>query len=1061
MKKIITFFIKYPVATNIIIMTFVIFGFLGAKQLKSSFFPLSDSKLIRIQIIYPGASPEEMEEGVVLKIEDNLKGIVGVDRVTSTSQENSASINVEIEMDKDVDVVLADVKNAVDRVPSFPVGMEPPIISKIEVMRETISFSVSGKNMSLKALKKYARDIENDLRGMTGISQVKLSGFPAEEIEIAVRENDLRGYRMSFAEVANAVRKSNILMTGGNIKTNEEDYLIRASNRHYYGDELDNIVIRTNPDGTIIRLKDIAVTRDTWSEVPDRLYFNREKAINLTISNTKSEDLIGSAKKIKKYIKKFNLQHDNVHLSVSSDSSIVLEQRTKLLTKNAMYGVLLVLLFLALFLNTKLAFWVAAGMPIAFFGMFAVVAYMGVTINVLSLFGMIVVIGILVDDGIVIGENIYHHFEQGKTPVQAAIDGALEVMAPVVSAVLTTMIAFSTFYFLDGRVGVFFGEVATVVLLTLGISMVEAFLILPAHIAHSGALEAKDKKRNAIGRFFAKINQVAEKGLYRFRDVIYGPSLKFFLKYKSLGIAIPLALVIFSMMGGVKGGLVKTAFFPQVASDRVTVKLNMPQGTNEAITDSILKVIEDKVWEVSAEFTERQTGHLSVVDNTIRRVGPGSSKGSLQINLLPGESRNFASDEITKVIRERVGTFPSAESLSFGSGGHIGGSPIAISLLGHDIQQLKAAKEELKLALETMPKLKDITDTDPKGIKEVKIKLKDNAYLLGLSLQSVMAQIRSGFFGAEVQRFQRGQDEIKVWVRYAKSDRSSIQNLDNMWIVTPKGNRVPFSEIATYYIERGQVSIRHLEGKREIRVSADLISMKESATELLDDIKADIMPGLLDKYKSVSVLYEGQNREAARTKDSAKRVGIAILIMIYLVIAFTFRSYSQPFLLMIMIPFSLVGVVWGHYLHGYKVNLLSWLGIIALIGIMVNDGLVLIEKFNTNLKNGLKFDDALYEAGMSRFRAIFLTTITTFAGLFPLLMERSRQAQFLKPMAASISYGIIVATVLTLVMLPVLISIVNDIKVFFKWLFTGNTITKEEVERAIKELKHENDEHLT
>lgn len=1061
MKKLISFFIKYPVSTNVFILAFVIFGFLGAKQLRSSFFPLSDSKLIRIQVIYPGASPEEMEEGIVLKIEDNLKGIVGVDRVTSKSRENSAILNVEIEMDKDVDVVLADVKNAVDRVPSFPVGMEPPIISKIEVTRETISFSISGDDLSLKTLKQYAREIENHLRGMKGISQVKLSGFPAEEIEIAVRENDLRGYHLSFGEVANAVRKTNILMTGGNIRTDEEDFLIRASNRVYFGDEMENIVVRTNSDGTVIYLKDIASIRDRWSEVPDRLFFNRSKAINVTVNNTKSEDLISSATAVKKYIKQFNEEHDNIQLNISSDSSIVLSQRTQLLLKNAMYGVLLVLLFLALFLNAKLAFWVAAGMPIAFFGMFAVIAYMGVTINVLSLFGMIIVIGILVDDGIVIGENIYHHFEKGKGPIQAAIDGALEVVAPVVSAIITTMIAFSTFYFLDGRIGTFFGEVATVVLLTLGISLVEAFLILPAHIAHSGALVRKDKKQNLIGRFFTKVNRASEKSLFAFRDAVYGPSLKFFLKYKSLGVAIPLALLIFSIMGGIKGGIVKTAFFPSVASDRIIVTLNMPQGTNEHLTDSILTQIENKAWEVGQEFTERQTGNISVIDNTIRRVGPGSATGSLIINLLPGESRDFASHEITSAVREKVGAVHGVESLTFGSGGHIGGSPIAISLLGHNIGELKAAKEELKTAMHGMPALKDITDTDPAGIKEVKIKLKDNAYLLGLNLQTVMAQVRSGFFGAEIQRFQRGQDEIKVWVRYAKEDRSSIQNLDKMWIVTPKGNRVPFSEIASYYIERGQVSINHLDGKREIRISSDLISLHESPTEKMEEIKTNIIPGILAKYPTVSVLYEGQNREAQKTKNSAQRVGLAILFAIYLVIAFTFRSYSQPFLLMLLVPFSLIGVVWGHYIHGFKVNILSWLGIIALIGIMVNDGLVLIEKFNSYLKDGMKYDDALYNAGMSRFRAIFLTTITTFVGLAPLLMEKSRQAQFLKPMAASISYGIIVATALTLVMLPVLLSIVNDIKVFFKWLLTGRHISKEEVERAIIELKHENDEHLS
>jgi multidrug efflux pump subunit AcrB len=474
MKKIISYFIKFPVAVNVIIFAFLIFGTIGAMSIKSSFFPLAESKLISINLIYPGASPAEMEEGVVLKIEDNLKGIVGVERVTSISQENSARISVETIRGKNIDVVLADVKNAVDRVPSFPSGMEPPIIAKVETTRPTISFTLSGDNIPLRTLKQYAREVENDLRSIEGISQVSISGFPDEEIAISVRENDLRAYNLSFQDVANAVSKTNILITGGNIKTSAEDYLIRANNRSYYGDELLSIIVRAELNGDIIRLKDVADIEDTWSETPDRSYFNNKNAINISVSNTNSEDLIVSAENVRQYIDKFNQQYDNVQLDVSSDSSITLNQRTQLLIKNAAMGVLLVLLFLAIFLNARLAFWVAVGIPISFFGMFIFAAQLGVTINVLSLFGMIIVIGILVDDAIVIGENIYHHYEKGKSPIRAAIDGTIEVLPPVISALLTTMIAFSTFFFLEGRIGEFFGEVSVVVILTLLVSIIEA-----------------------------------------------------------------------------------------------------------------------------------------------------------------------------------------------------------------------------------------------------------------------------------------------------------------------------------------------------------------------------------------------------------------------------------------------------------------------------------------------------------------------------------------------------------------------------------------------------------
>ena len=1064
MKKIITYFIKYPVAVNVFIIAFVAFGIIGAINMKSSFFPLVDSQLIRISLVYPGASPAEMEEGVVLKIEDNLKGIVGVERVTSVSRENSANVNVEVVKGKNIDVVLSDVKNAVDRVPSFPSGMEPPVIAKVESTRPTISFTISGHNLSLKALKQYARKVETDIRAIEGISQIELSGFPEEEIEIALRESDLRAFNLSFTEVANAVRNSNILITGGNIKTAEEDYLIRASNRSYYGIELQNLIVRTQPNGTIIRLKDIAELRDTWSENPDRLFYNNNLAIDITVSNTNNEDLISTADNIKVYIEKYNQQQQNVQLSVTSDRSTTLKGRTELLAKNAVSGILLVLFFLALFLNLRLAIWVAAGLPIAFFGMFVFAGQFNVTINVLSLFGMIIVIGILVDDGIVIGENIYHHYyDLGKSKIKAAIDGTMEVIPPIVSAILTTIIAFSTFFFVDGRIGSFFGEVSTIVLLTLSVSLIEALIILPAHIAHSKALDrrrlenGKEVKRNGIDALFSTINKGADNLLCKFRDKYYLPVLQFSLQNKFFVFCLFIATLLISF-SSLKAGIIKSSFFPRIASDQVQISLNMPQGTNEKITDSIISSIEEKVWIINEEYTKKQTGNQQVVENVIKRVGPGSANASLDVNLLPGESRDFSSPEITNAIQELVGKVYGVESLIFGSGGNFGGSPVAVSLLGNNIAELKAVKEELKQELENNSLLKDVADNDPSGIKEVRVQLKDNAYLLGLNLQSVMAEVRNGFFGFQAQRFQRGQDEIKVWVRYDKKDRSSIKNLDDMRILTPAGTRIPFSEIATYTIERGDIAINHLEGKREIQITADLKDLTASETAILDNIKTNIMPEILSKYPTVTPLYEGQNREAKKTTDSVNVVWPIILLLIYIVIAFTFRSYSQPILLIIMIPFSMIGVIWGHYIHSFSIGILSFLGIIALIGIMVNDGLVLIGKFNSFLKEGVKYDDALIMAGQSRFRAIFLTTLTTVAGLAPLIFEKSRQAQFLIPMAISIAYGIAIATILTLLMLPMMLSVSNSIKVHIKWLITGNKITKEEVERAIIESKFDEDE---
>ncbi|MGJ8684897.1 MAG: efflux RND transporter permease subunit [Nonlabens sp.] len=1062
MRKIITYFIKHHVAVNVVIAAFAIFGIMGMLSLKSSFFPLVDSQIITINVVYPGASPQEIEEGVVLKVEDNLKGLEGVDRVTSASRENAGSIVVEILKGYDIDFMLLEVKNAVDRVSSFPVGMEPLVVAKQENSRPTITFALSGNNIPLATLKQLARDVENDLRAIDGISQISISGYPAEEIEIAVNENSLLGYNLTFQEVADAVSNSNIITTGGNIKTDVEEYLIRANNRSYYGDELNYIPVRTSADGTTVFLKDVAIVRDRFAETPNASYFNGNLSVSITVTSTNSEDLISSADSVKEYIEEYNQRFTNAQLYIVSDRSTTLNQRTALLTENAIIGMLLVLLFLSVFLNTRLAFWVAFGLPIAFLGMFIFAGHFDVTINVLSLFGMIIVIGILVDDGIVIAENIYQHYEKGKDPITAAVDGTMEVIPPILSAIITTILAFSTFLFLDGRIGNFFSEVSVIVILTLVVSLVEALIILPAHLAHSKALQKQDNKpKTGIAALFQKmrvINEYGDKFMNWMRDKMYAPALRFTLEYKLLVFSFFIAAFILTL-GAMGGGVIGKSLFPRISSDQVSVNLSMPNGTAQHITDSIISSIEDKALVVNEELTEEYLSAAIYGDTTklfenIIKSQTSSSSASLSINLLPGENRP---DELNTAIvanrlRELVGEVPSAESLTFGSGGNFGGSPISISLLSNDITELKAATAELKEIMQQNPQLKDIEDNDPAGIKEIQLDLNDNAYALGLNSRLVMTQVRAAFFGREAQRFQRGQDEIRVWVRYDLDNRNSIKDLDELRITTPSGERVPLRDIASYTIARGDVVINHLEGRREILLTADLKNPDDSNTDIIDNIKANVIPGLQEKYPTISPNYlSGQAREAEKISSSATIPGLTILLLIYFTIAFTFRSGTQPIMLILLIPLSFTAVAWGHWIHGFPVNILSMLGIIALIGIMVNDGLVLIGKFNSLIKEGLGFNEALYEAGKSRFRAIFLTSITTIAGLAPLLLEKSRQAQFLKPMAISISYGIGMATILTLLLLPLFLSFGNNVKVWIHWLRTGETVDKTQVTSIAKE----------
>ena len=1063
MKKVINYFIKYHVAVNVVILAFLLFGVLGVSSLKSSFFPLNESHIVQISVTYPGASPQEIEEGVVLKIEDNLKGLAGVERVTSVSRENSGSITVEVEKERDIDFMLLQVKNAVDRVPSFPSGMEPLVVSKQEQIRSTINFALSGENIPLLTLKKIARQVENDIRAMEGISQIEITGYPEEEIEIAVEENKLLAYKLSFTTVAQAVAKANIIVTGGRLKTAAEEFLIRANNKSYYADELNQIVVASQADGTLIHLADVAEVRDRFSETPNASFINGNLAVNVRISSTNTEDLLSTADKIKAYIKTFNAERDNLQIKILNDQSILLKQRTNLLVENALQGMLLVLIFLSLFLNTRLAFWVAFGLPIAFLGMFIFAPIFNVTINILSLFGMIIVIGILVDDGIVIAENIYQHYERGKSPFRAALDGVLEVIPPVVSAIITTVLAFSLFLFLDSRIGEFFGEVSIVVILTLVVSLVEALIILPAHLAHSKALSKQRKEpKTIIAKSFAQlrvINEFGDRMMQYMRDKIYTPVFEFTLSNRLLTMSLFIA-ALFLTIGSIGGGVVRTSFFPSIASDRVQVTLTMPNGTNEKITDSIISLIEEKSKIVEQELNEKylsETGKTLFV-NRIKTLGNGSSRASLTLNMLPGEERPdiIRASMVSSRLAELVGPVIGAESLVFGSGNNFGGSPVSVSLLSNNIEELKAAKAELKQILLSNDLLKDVTDNDPAGIKEITIQLKDNGYALGLDLQYIIGQVRSGFFGVQAQRFQRGQDEIRIWVRYKKEDRSSITQLEDMKISLPNGERVPLKEIADYTVERGEVLINHLDGRREIQVSADLKNPQDtSATDIMLDLQQNIIPQIQAKYPTISPSYEGQNREASKLSASLASAGIPILILIYMTIAFTFRSFSQPVLLILLVPLSITGVAWGHWIHNFPLNILSILGIIALIGIMVNDGLVLIGRFNNNLRQGMSFDSALINAGKSRFRAIFLTSVTTVAGLAPLLLEKSRQAQFLKPMAISVSYGIAFATLLTLIVLPIFLSFSNQIKVYLKWLSSGDFPTKEAVERALTELKDE------
>ena len=1039
MYSLIKFGIRYPIVVNVVMLVLLLIGFLSFKSVRYTFFPNIPVKVILVDVLFPGASVSEVEEGITYKIEEQLEGVDGIDRVLSSSFQNRASVMVEMKEGFDENRILQEVKNAVDKVNNFPQGIESPIVYKQEQFNFAISFAISGKD-NLLDLKRIAEQFETRLRRKEGISQINLSGFPDREIEIAVNESNLERFELMISDIHQAVQSSNLDVSAGSIKGEREEFLIRASQKGFSARELENIVVRTMTDGSRILLKDVAQISDSWAEVPARNFAHGEPSVVFNVLTTKSEDILFVVDEVKKELALFGEENPQLKTTIINDYSVTLNERIQLLAKNGVIGAVLILIFLAMFLHYRLAFWVALGIPISFLSMFIFFQAFGYTINVISLFGMIIVIGILVDDGVIISENIYRHYEMGKDRIQAAIDGTFEVLPSIISAILTTVIMFSIFFFLSGRVGEVFGDISFVVITTLLVSLVEALFILPAHVAHSKAL-ARGKKKNRFNAFM-------DRNLSKVINKVYGPMLRFIMKVKVAAPAVSIFLFIV-LLGFISNGLVKTTFFPVVEQDNVQIELELPVGTSEDLTIKKLNSIRSQVVKFN-EDNKIDNNDKLVIKEMESSIGPLSHQARLNLILQSATERNLRAYDLISVLRKRLLPVPGAESVLFTSFSPFG-KPVSISLTGENMDELRAVKSELIAGMESLPEVKDITQTDEPGKKEIRLKLKDQAHQLGISLGALMGQIRAGFFGSEVQALQMGDDEVKVWVRYDDQTRRHLTSLDMMRIRTPNGAEYFLQDLAEYEIVRGPLEIKHLDGLREIRVESEISNSKVSVPDLISEIRTTVLPPILERYPGVSVGYEGQSRETAKTAESASKALPVIFILVFAIIALVFRSFSQTFAVLLLIPFSLVGVIFGHWVHGAQIGVLSALGIVALIGVLVNDSLVFISTYNKHLKNGQNIRIALFQTGKERFRPILLTTVTTVAGLSPLILEKSFQAQFLVPMAISLSYGLMMAMFLTLFLLPSLLLFSNDIKFYFRWLWTGKKPNRESLETAVKE----------
>jgi len=1035
MRNLISTFVKYPFYANVIVVILLIAGTFSLVNMKKSFFPERSTTHIFVNVFYPGASPKEMEESITIRVEEALRGLVGIKEVTSSSSENFSSVNIETTGKYDIDETLAEVKNAVDGISSFPTNAEKPIVFKQRAVTQAGFIGLSG-NVDKITLKRIADDIENDLYASGIISQLKVTGLPPLEISVEVSEEDLLRYGLSITEVSAAIRNNNQDISGGLIRNENEEILILSRYRTVDPSTIADIVIRADNEGRSLRIRDVATVKLQFTETPTESLQNGKPSVSFLVNKLGDEDLEEISEYLTNYINDFNEVHENVKLEYTFDFLDMLNSRLNLLYSNGGMGLILVLISLGLFLNIRLSIWVAWGIPASFLGMFVFAAAMGITINMISLFGMILVIGILVDDGIVIAENIYSHFEAGKSPMRAAVDGTMEVVPAVLTSVSTTVVAFSPLFILTGRME-FMYEMAFVVVFSLLISLFEAFFVLPAHIGNSKVLRRSDGSKGQ------KIRKGLEKFVDFLRYSLYGPILKLVIKYKYVVIFSPVFLIMITV-GLLRGGFINYTFFPAMEFDQIHINLAYKPGSGEARTLKTLKSIEEKVWEVNNAIMDEFHDTNSFVAYTFVSLGSsfngaesGAHAGNLFITMRDMEGSPISTSQIATRISEEIGEIPEAEKFSVGGNNHWG-SPVSISLLGKDLEELDHAKAFLLSRLKDFNQLKNITENNSVGKREVRLKLKPKAYLLGLNQMKIASLVRQGFYGDQAQRLQVGKDEVRVWVRYPKSDRLNLSQLENMRIKTPLGN-YPLKELAEYTIERGPVSIKHYNGKREVRIDADLLDLYAPVPPIIAEINKTILPELKAHYPGISVQYQGQQKDSDTAgKEMAKYFMVAFLIMVF-IIMIHFRSFTQGIIILLMIPLGWLGAVWGHGIEGHAVSMLSAWGMVALSGVIINDAVVFLSKYNSLLLEGFYPKEAVFKAGMARFRAIMLTTITTVLGLYPLILEKSFQAQFLIPMSISLAYGVLFGTSFILMFFPSLILVLNDMKRLYKggkrWLF--------------------------
>ena len=1053
MKNIIRWFILNTVAANLLMVFIIIAGIFTLSRLRMEVFPDITIPIINVSVVYPGASPEDIEESICVKVEEQVQGINGLKRITSSSNEGYGSINIEVENGYDIDEVKDEVKSQVDAITSFPDDAEKPTIRSFDGQPEVITIAVHG-HVDEASLLNIAEKVRDEVSELPNITQTRLGKKP-REISIEISENTLQKYGISFDYVANKIRTSSMDVPGGAIETYDGEILIRSKGQAYTGEEFGTIPVLSLADGSTVFLRDIAEIVDGFQDVEYDIKFNSEPALLIRVYRTGEQNALDIADAVHGYIKKKNpVMPPGVSLTTMKDESVILRGRIELLTENAYLGLGLVLIVLALFLKPKLAAWVSLGIPISFMGGFWLLPLFDVSINMISLFTFILVLGIVVDDAIVVGENIHIYLKRGLSGVDAALEGAYQVAKPVIFAVLTTMVTFSPMILVEGALGKIWKIIPVVTILVLMFSLIESLTILPAHLAHMKINEAK--KKNRFSQWWSDIQMGIHNWLQGFIKNKYTPVLELALKNRGNTVAIAISIFILTV-GLVASGFIRFNFFPPLEADIVIAGVEYPEGTPVSLTKVGLDQIEKSAYKLKDSlevlYPENKifinmvstAGDQPIKTQSARGPGNldatffGSHLAECVIELAPGEERPISTVEISKIWRELTGPIPGVKQVTFDSDLFTTGAPIEIQLSSVNREDLKAVTNSLKDKLQTYAGVFDIKDSFSAGKDEIKLNLLPEAQNYGITMASLARQVRQAFYGDEVQRVQRGRDEVKVFLRYPKDERVSLNNLEQMNVRVGNNVEVPLGQVAQGELSSGYSTITRTDRKRSISITADVDLSEANANEILAKFETEhIVPILLD-YPSVNYSFEGEQREQRDTLSSLFKNFALALFVVYVLLAVPFKSYLQPLIIMSAIPFGFTGAVIGHIIMGMNLAVLSIIGIVALSGVVVNDSLVMVDFINRYKRDDGKTSlEAALAAGPRRFRPILLTSITTFVGLFPLLIEKSVQAQFLIPMAISLAYGVLFATLITLILVPTSYLIIEDIKDFFGRLTNKN-----------------------